>query len=385
MRSKHRYSVPFPWIAAPAGIAVLVLAAALMANAQQPASTPSQGPAAHGARSSPTARPEAKPISEDELRRRLQGKTFYLRGGYFGNELRFDELGRFVGSSPQVSYTLSMVEINKVHVSKHRVQLEGIRFGLHFLGASPTEDPLAASDKVRITPKKKVQRITIDRAEVVKPKKKSKSSKDDPAVPAAQSAATLETVQGPGMSQAAANQRLEEALERVFSPGLDDRLVASLPDYWRLYYQAAASKSNFKPSDPSVLLQSAVDRKARLITNFEPPSNDFAQNAGVAGVALYHVVVGPDGKPVEIAVGRPIGFGLDENAVASIRKAQFQPAVKEGKPVPVLLDLLVQFRIYSKRTGASAPSDAASATLSEPDEPPLPGPYSVNQPVTKQP
>ena len=67
-------------------------------------------------------------------------------------------------------------------------------------------------------------------------------------------------------------------------------------------------------------------------------------------MALYHVVVGADGKPGEIAVARPIGFGLDENAVASIRKASFSPAMKDGKPVPVLLDLVVQFRIYSKRT-----------------------------------
>jgi len=381
----HRHTLPSPSIAAPGILAALVLVLAFIAGAQQPAAKPSQAPATHTDHTRHPATPEAKPISEDELRRRFQGKTVYLRGGYFSGELRFDELGRFVGSSPQLSYTLSMVEIDKVHMSKHRVQFEGIRYGLHFLGASPNEDPLTASDKVRITPKKKVLKISIDRAEVVKPKKQSKSSKDQPAQPAAQSVATLETGEGSAHSQAAANQRLQEALDRVFSPGLDDRMVASLPEYWRVYFQAAASKSNFKPSDPSVLHQNAVDHKARLITNFEPPSNDFAQDAGVAGVALYHVVVGPDGKPAEIAVGRPIGFGLDENAVASIRKAQFEPARKDGKAVPVLLDLLVQFRIFSKRTGAPVSNEAASATLSEPEAAPLPGPYSTSQPTAKQP
>ena len=128
-----------------------------------------------------------------------------------------------------------------------------------------------------------------------------------------------------------------------------------------------------------------MDKKARLITNFEPPSNEFAQNAGVVGVAQYHVVVGTDGKPAEIAVGRPIGFGLDENAVASIRKAQFEPAMKDGKAVPVLLDLVVQFRIFSKRTGAPASNEPVNATLSEPEAAPLPGPYSTSQPTAKQP
>jgi TonB family protein len=160
-------------------------------------------------------------------------------------------------------------------------------------------------------------------------------------------------------------------------------MIASLPDYWRLYYQARAAKSTYKPSDPSVLRQGNVDQKARLLTNFEAPSNDFAQAAGVVGVAQYQVVVGADGKPGEIVVARPIGFGLDENAVASIRKATFSPAIKDGKPVPVLLDLSVQFRIYSQRTGSARADEAASATNSEPEGASLPGPYSATQPASK--
>jgi TonB family protein len=118
-----------------------------------------------------------------------------------------------------------------------------------------------------------------------------------------------------------------------------------------------------------------VDKKATLITTFEPESNEYAQAHAVAGMALYHTVIGADGKPGEIAVGRPIGFGLDENAVAAIRKATFEPAIKDGKPVPVLLDLVVQFRIYSTRTAAKP--DADKPAEAAPAEPSLPGPYSI--------
>lgn len=96
----------------------------------------------------------------------------------------------------------------------------------------------------------------------------------------------------------------------------------------------------------------------------------------MSGMALYHAVIGPDGKPQEIAVGRPIGLGLDENAVESIRKAAFEPAIKDGKPVPVLLDLVVQFHIYSKRTAESSKPEEASKQA----EPSLPGPYSAQHP-----
>ena len=153
-------------------------------------------------------------------------------------------------------------------------------------------------------------------------------------------------------------------------------MMAAMPDCWKLYYQAAAAKSDYRPADPAVLRQASVDVKARLITNFEPPSNQFAQDNGIAGMALYHVVVGADGKPGEIAVGRPIGFGLDENAVEAIRKASFEPATKDGKPVAVLLDLVVQFRLFSNRT-AAAP--AQPKTEQETAAPTMPGPYSVQE------
>jgi hypothetical protein len=47
--------------------------------------------------------------------------------------------------------------------------------------------------------------------------------------------------------------------------------------------------------------------------------------------------------------------------------------VKDGKPVPVLLDLIVQFRIYSKRTNVTDSPEQAQ----KPPAPILPGPYSV--------
>jgi outer membrane biosynthesis protein TonB len=379
--------------------------AAQQPAAQQPA--PDQAPAAAPAEQAPPAAPAAEQeskaetpqpggITEEELKRMLVGKPLYLRGGYLDNTLSFGEHGALIGHSPQGSYTLSGIQIDRVHLTKHKVELEGARYGLHFLGALPYEDPTKAVDRVRITPKKKVVKITIDRELVVTPKKKK--GKDRPAktgapAPAAQPPELSEEEQAKAemaatpaaerpadpasvtttISPAHAAGVLKDALDHIFAQGFDDRLMASMPEFWKLYYQAAAAKADYRPTDPSVLRQNTVDKKARLVSTFEPESNEYAQANGVAGMALYHTVIGVDGKPGEIAVGRPIGFGLDENAVAAIRKATFEPAIKDGQPVPVLLDLVVQFRIYSKRTAvAGKPEDG-----SKPAEPSLPGPYSV--------
>ena len=86
----------------------------------------------------------------------LVGKQLFLRGGYLDNSLSFNEHGALIDHSVQGSYTLSAIEIDRVHLTRHKVELEGARYGLHFLGALPYEDPTSAMDRVKITPKKKV-------------------------------------------------------------------------------------------------------------------------------------------------------------------------------------------------------------------------------------
>jgi TonB family protein len=421
--------------ATPANPAPATPAPADAAPNQQPSS-----PTAAPASVVPAAEPQTQKVSandqqtggitEEELKQMLVGKTFYLRGGYTDDSLSFNEHGKLASHSPVGSYTLNMIEIDKVHLSKHKVELDGLRYGLHFSNQLAFEDPRTAYDKVRITPKKKVLHISIDRESVVKPKKdKEKETKKQgkpaptPVVagpakaasasptgtqaPAAQPASAAEgqpaqPAEEPDTEQAKAEiaaakpeerpadpdsvtsttspahatMVLKKALDVIFAPGLDDGMMAALPDFWKLYYKAVADKTDYRPSDPTVLRQSTVDKKARLLSTFEPDSNQFAQDNGVAGMALYHTVIGPDGVPGEIAVARPIGFGLDENAVKAIRAAKFEPAEKDGKPVPVLLDLVVQFRIYSKRTNVKETPEEAS----KPAELVLPGPYSVQRP-----
>ncbi len=55
-------------------------------------------------------------ITEDAVRKLLAGKQLFLRGGYLDNTLSFNEHGALIGHSPQGSYTLSAIEIDKVLV-----------------------------------------------------------------------------------------------------------------------------------------------------------------------------------------------------------------------------------------------------------------------------
>jgi TonB family protein len=447
-RTHHRQSFPLrsaavSLLALPLTLAISNPLAAQEPPTTQPADTqaapaalPQSAPATPATAPAPTVTPaldssQSGEVTEEELKQALVGKQLFLRGGYLGDSINFNEHGLPVGHPAIGSYALSGVEIEKVRLTKHKIELEGARYALHFLGALPYEDPSKAVDRVKITPKKKVLKISIDREQVVKEKKSKedkKSSKDktpkpskagespaqlakeevassetdvvQPApaaspAPTAPAQATPEQAAAPEAEDKPANQAadqasvtsttspmhaarmLREALDRIFAPGLDDKVKAQMPAFWQLYYQAQAAGVDYRPRDPAVLRSSAVDSQAKVLTSIAPDSNEFAQASGIAGRALYRAVIGADGMPGEIAVVRPIGFGLDEKAVEAIRKATFQPALKAGQPVAETLDLAVLFRIYSKRTSVAASAEAKSG------EPIKPGPYSVNEPQAK--
>jgi TonB family protein len=64
------------------------------------------------------------------------------------------------------------------------------------------------------------------------------------------------------------------------------------------------------------------------------------------GTSVLQLVVGPDGRPYNIKVIRPLGMGLDQKAVEAVSQWKFQPATKDGKPVAVLINVEVQFHLY---------------------------------------
>ena len=342
-----------------AGCCALLLALSFSTRAQEPAQPrASQEPA--------TQRPAE--ISEGEIRHLLMDKPLFLRGGYLDDNLHFDDKGQYTGKSTQGSHTLCGIEVIKVRLTGEKLEVEGLRYALHFSPQLVYEDPTKAVDRIRITPRKKVVRVSIDRMKAEGGFKIDlhlawrKNKKGRP------SSTSASATRPPSSSEV-----LRQAIDTVFAQGIDDRMIAELPDFWKFYYQAAVAKADYRPTDPAVIRQGAVDQKARLVTAFEPESNEFAQANGIVGVGVYHTVVGTDGRAHEIVVGRPIGFGLDENAAAAIRKGTFQPAIKDGKPVPVLLEMVVQFRIRSGRTAVQSKPEA----VDDPTQPKLPGPYSV--------
>ena len=58
------------------------------------------------------------------------------------------------------------------------------------------------------------------------------------------------------------------------------------------------------------------------------------------------MVVDQNGRPRLVKIARSLGMGLDEKAIAAVRSWKFEPAMKDGRPVAVQVNVEVNFRLY---------------------------------------
>ena len=73
------------------------------------------------------------------------------------------------------------------------------------------------------------------------------------------------------------------------------------------------------------------------------PDPTYPANAQLNGSVILQLIVDPKGQPSSIIVVKSLGPGFDESAVAAVHKWKFEPATREGEPVPVTLNVEVEF------------------------------------------
>lgn len=84
----------------------------------------------------------------------------------------------------------------------------------------------------------------------------------------------------------------------------------------------------------------------RVIFAPEPDYSEEARKAKYQGTVILWMVVGSDGRPRQIRIARTLGMGLDEKAIQAVQTWRFEPALREGRPVAVQINVEVTFRLY---------------------------------------
>jgi TonB family protein len=99
----------------------------------------------------------------------------------------------------------------------------------------------------------------------------------------------------------------------------------------------------------------------KLIYKIEPAYSEEARQAKWQGNVGLSLVVDEDGSPSEIKVSRSLGRGLDENAIDAVKQWRFQPGLKDGKPVRVIANIEVNFRLVDNPVGGPPTPEALAA------------------------
>ena len=72
---------------------------------------------------------------------------------------------------------------------------------------------------------------------------------------------------------------------------------------------------------------------------------ESARSGKTEGVLVMLVQVDQHGKAKVKRVLRPLGYGLDEEAVQAVQRWLFRPADENGKPIPMERMVEVEFRL----------------------------------------
>jgi len=131
-----------------------------------------------------------------------------------------------------------------------------------------------------------------------------------------------------------------EALQRELS---DARKNAA--DLKEQLDQAQASKASLDTGNALSDL-----RPVPTAGNPKPVYPRMAIRRGIEGEVELSVSVSALGQVSRISINKPSGFAmLDQAAIDSVRKWQFTPAIQDGVPTAMVVDIPVQFRLIDSR------------------------------------
>lgn len=255
--------------------------------------------------------------TEQSIETEIRAPFLMLRGMWDGEKLAFDSQGNLIGSAAPSPFALSFLIVNKVDVTPDQVEIEANRAGLEITRGWP----VGTLDKVRAVPIDKRGRFQV-----------------------------VITIQREPQHDAL----LQNALERVFHTGFDDGLEQAAPQYWRPWIAHEIHPERPYPEVP-VGVETGPGLPAnkkpkpntltfpRLVHSEQTMSTEAARIRGLQGESTIGLIVDESGTPRDLMIVRPIGMGLDEMALLAVMKFRFTPAIKDGRPVQVWINVAQNF------------------------------------------
>lgn len=260
----------------------------------------------------PAAAAEDLEEIERQLKGRIKGKVVTLRKPFRGDNLRFDREGSPVADSPEGHWTsYAEVEIGEVRVKAHSLQLDGTRLLVADLGPPRGFTHVRTDEKVRIEIETRPGETTLAEA-------------------------------------TAALARVFVTDEEFSGTGVAERLGSYFSSQ-----QDTAALDSLEPNDAEIRDRSkpvyVIDKNTTApmcVFCLDPQYTEEARRAKLEGAIILSCVVNAGGEAERIRVRKPLGKGLDEEAVKAVQKWRFKPALREGRSVAVYMVIEINFRLH---------------------------------------
>jgi bla regulator protein blaR1 len=170
---------------------------------------------------------------------------------------------------------------------------------------------------------------------------------------------------------------LKKRIVRIMTPTLAEKLtpgrrlllasvgiaavaVPVLFGLWKIPPVSAQSPPASYPQVPMTPIQSSSEGTAppqiyhiggdvsapKLVFAADPVFTEEAKRAKYQGVCVIALIVDTEGNPQRVQVVRHLGMGLDKKAVEAVKQYRFKPAMRNGEPVAVEVNIEVNFRLY---------------------------------------
>jgi TonB family protein len=276
---------------------------------------------------------------ETALRTAYSQKVLTLRGFYLDSRLHFDTKGVVQGHVHPGSWTLARMNVQKIDVSADRIEISGPRLA---------EVNVSKQVKLALVATRQQVHIVVDRA-----------SSDSEAV-------------------------MRQLIDQLFLKE-SDRVTDLVPDFWKPYLSGEIELVRQDDSSDCYRIKGRMVRKDNgEVTlpcedhnqsktpnpkNLIPPPNisslpyqggststppkvvfapvpeysEAARSLGIEGTSILQLTVAVEGNVTDISVVRPLGCGLDEEAVAAVKNWRYLPGRLEKMPVATRIYVMANF------------------------------------------
>jgi TonB family protein len=112
------------------------------------------------------------------------------------------------------------------------------------------------------------------------------------------------------------------------------------------HLRTLANKGRCSSADPVVSMKNREGMFSPVVfEQQEPVYTDLARLAKLQGAVVVYFEVATDGKICNVRVIKPLGLGLDENAMEAVKNWRFEPGARFGYAVHVGATTEVNFRL----------------------------------------